>query len=932
MEASTESLLQRTDIRTRLAASFSATWRPPRVVVAPILAGAVAVLVLAAAARAEHAIPAAAWTGSLGLVAGLAAVAAIARGAWTAEDLLDRRIRGVLSATAVFYTVAQLIHLAAAIADVEPPLVLEAIPLGGLLLTVASCWILVLRGRFTRTEQVAVVLDSAVVFCTVGAASLVLLGNQVADARGAATLSYTVVFAAALGATVILNLAITPRRFAGGWLAIVAGIFPLVIGSAWELGAAGNGPGPYAVVESAGALICAYGAATWSSAQDPSQRFRALAAQIRSWLPMAAVGLAPVLVIANELLLSDRGDRLGGLAADAMLALVLMLCVIRQTMLLRDRDLRAAEALAASDRESALMGDLRQSEQRFRSLVTNSSDVFLIIGADGTVSYQSPAVERVLGYAADDRLGRQIFEITHPDDIGFVQATIGDLLDRPGAQNTIELRTRHADGSWRTVEATGRNMLDDPSVNGIVVNYRDVTERKQLEEQLTHQAFHDPLTGLANRALFSDRVDHAVRRRSAERRVAVLFMDLDDFKTVNDSLGHVPGDLVLRAVADRLARCLRDGDTVARLGGDEFAVLVEDADPIDAQTVAGRILHSLDEPFEVAGKQVRLSASVGVAFAANGEADDLLRNADVAMYTAKGRGKGRIALFEASMHAAVVTRLELRGDLEHALERKQLRLRFQPVYDLAGGALESFEALLRWRHPERGDVAPDDFIPIAEETGLIVPIGRWVLEQACRQAQAWRESGHPHIAMSVNLSARQLSEPNVVEWVAEALATTGLPAANLVLELTESAMLQDDHGLLRQLSALGVRLAIDDFGTGYSSLSYLARFPIDILKIDRSFIAELGTEQEDTALVHSVIQLAAAMKLRTVAEGIERPEQLERVRELGCQSGQGFLFARPMDAIRATALVSDPAPLAVVVTSEDDAQGATDAEVLEPAG
>jgi diguanylate cyclase (GGDEF)-like protein/PAS domain S-box-containing protein len=917
VEATPESLVARSDLAVPLPARISAALRSSRGVSAPIGAGIVVAAAVLLAQRVAIPAPDAVANQAIELVAGLAAIVAILRGAWTAESPLDRRVRSMLAGSAVFYTVAQLVHLAAAIGRIDPPVAFDAVPLAGLMLTVGGCWYLVLRGRLSRAEQVAVVLDSAVVFCTVGAAALVLLGNQATNAQAATTLSYAVVFAAALGATVILNLAITPRRFAGGWLAIVAGIIPVLAGSVMELRSPAHAQGASALVQSLGVFLCAYGAATWSAEPDSSDRFRALASRIRAWLPMAAVGFAPILIVTNELFLSDEGDRLGGLVADGMLALVLMLCVVRQTMLLRDRDQRAGEARAATDREQTLVDDLRRSEQRFRSLVTHSSDVFLIIGADGTVSYQSPAVERVLGYQPDARAGRQIFELTHPDDIGFVKSTIANLLKTPGAQETIELRTRHADGTWRTLEATGRNLMSDPSVGGIVVNYRDVTERKRLEEQLTQQAFHDPLTGLANRALFSDRTDHAMRQRREDRKLAVLFLDLDDFKTVNDSLGHVAGDLVLRAVADRLAACLRTGDTVGRLGGDEFAVLVEDADAADTQMVARRILDAFGDPFEVAGRQVRLSASIGVAFGAGaGSADELMRNADVAMYTAKGRGKGRIELFEASMHTAIVTRLELRGDLEHALERGELRLRYQPVHDLGTGALHSFEALLRWRHPQRGEVPPDDFIPIAEETGLILPIGRWVLEQACRQAQAWRESGNPHIAVSVNLSSRQLQEQELPTWVAETLAATGLPAANLVLELTESSLLQDDAGLLEQLSALGVRRARDDFGPGYSSLSYLARFPMDQLKIDRTFIADVGTPRENTALLRSVIQLASAMKLRTVAEGIERQEQLDRVRELGCDFGQGFLFAQPMDAIRATAFIAEPHALTPGVATE----------------
>jgi diguanylate cyclase (GGDEF)-like protein/PAS domain S-box-containing protein len=606
-----------------------------------------------------------------------------------------------------------------------------------------------------------------------------------------------------------------------------------------------------------------------------------------------------------ELLTKSHNEGIG-LAADALLAIVLLLCVVRQTMLLRERGRITSVARDAADRELALLEDLRVSEQRFRSLVTNSSDVFLIIGAEGDISYQSPAIERVLGHPAEDRLGRKIFELLHPDDLAFVQATLAEIVATPAAQRTIELRARHADGSWRVLEATARNMHGDPAVRGVVVNYRDVTERKTLEDQLTHQAFHDPLTGLANRALFSDRVNHAMRRRGENRMVSVLFMDLDDFKTINDSLGHVAGDVVLTQVSQRLRACLRPEDTVARLGGDEFAILLEEANFTDVGVIAERLLASLQQPFEAGNKQVHIGASMGVAFAGEtSDADELLRNADVAMYTAKGRGKGRIEIFEASMHAAVVTRLELRADLEHALERGEFRLRYQPVYDLATGELHSFEALLRWRHPVRGDVGPAEFIPLAEETGLIVPIGRWILEQTCRQAQAWREAGRPDLMASFNLSARQLRESRIVEWVADALAATKLPPANLIVELTESGIMQDDEGRLHELRALGVQLALDDFGTGYSSLSYLSRFPIDILKIDRSFVSSLGGRHDESALIRSVVQLAASMKLKTVAEGIERPEQLERVTELGCDYGQGFLLAKPMDPIRATRLVSD---------------------------
>jgi diguanylate cyclase (GGDEF)-like protein/PAS domain S-box-containing protein len=890
-----------------------------RFVPSPVVAGAALIALLVLLSWVDTITHLPAWSATILLVAGLAALAGTIHGARLAETELDRLMRATLAGVAFFYTTGRLVHLVGVLSNIPIPTVYDAVPLGGLVALVFACWWVGLRTRFSRSEQVAIALDSAVVFFTAGATSLVVLGGSVGSSVSPLALGYTVVFAGALGATVVLNLAITTRRGPYGWVVLVIGIVPLVGGSAWEVLAPVGTWAPYAACQALGVLLCAYGCATWTGELDPSESFRRWAVRVRGWLPLAATAVAPIVIVANALLLTPRAPALG-VAADAMLAVVLMLCVLRQTTLLRERDRSTKAVNEAENRESALLDDLRVSEQRFRSLVSNSSDVFLIIGPDGTVEYQSPAVERVLGYAADDRLGRQIFELTHPDDIGFVQTTIAELIATPGGQRTIELRSRHADGSWRVIEATGHNLAHDPAVRGIVVNYRDITERKRLEEQLTHQAFHDPLTNLANRALFADRVEHALHRSGEGRQLAVLFMDLDDFKTINDSLGHVAGDLVLTAVSERLRSSLRPEDTVARLGGDEFAVLLEETDVGGARDTADRLLGTLRLPFEVAGKQVHIGASVGVAMGADSaDVDEVLRNADVAMYTAKNRGKSRVEMFESSMHAAVVTRLELRADLEHALERGEFRLRYQPLYDLTDGRLHSFEALLRWRHPIRGDVMPQDFIPLAEETGLIVPIGRWILDQTCRQAQAWREGGRPELMVSFNMSSRQLREPTLVPWIAEALATSGLPPGNLIVELTESGIMQDDEGRLQQLRNLGVSLALDDFGTGYSSLSYLSRFPIDILKIDRSFIASLGVEDEESALVQSVVQLASSMKLQTVAEGIETPAQLARVRALGCDFGQGYWLAKPMDAIRATTLVRDGSSIVWEAVGESEA-------------
>jgi diguanylate cyclase (GGDEF)-like protein len=427
-----------------------------------------------------------------------------------------------------------------------------------------------------------------------------------------------------------------------------------------------------------------------------------------------------------------------------------------------------------------------------------------------------------------------------------------------------------------------------------------LTDAKTVGTML-HQALHDSLTGLPNRALFLDRLGHALQRGGGRSQVGVLFCDLDRFKTVNDSLGHAAGDDLLVAVAARLGECLRAGDTAARLGGDEFAVLLEDVrDEREALAVADRVIEALRAPFELHGRDVYVSSSIGVV-CGSGSGEELLRNADVAMYRAKAEGKGRYALFEPSMGAEVLERIELEADLQHAVERDQLVVHFQPLIDLRSGRLEGFEALVRWQHPERGLLPPAAFIPLAEETDLIVHVGRWVLEESCRQAATWGT------AVSVNLSGRQLEEPGLVDAVSETLRTSGLAPEQLWLEITETVLMHDSEATierLRALKALGIKLAVDDFGTGYSSLRYLRRFPIDLLKMAKPFVDGLVASREGTALARTIIELGSSLGLRTVAEGIEGSHELAQLRRMGCDLGQGFLFARPMPAAEAAALLA----------------------------
>jgi len=570
-------------------------------------------------------------------------------------------------------------------------------------------------------------------------------------------------------------------------------------------------------------------------------------------------------------------------------------------------DLESLQSLAThislALESAALTEDLhrRKSETRFRSLVAHASDLITVLDGDGVVNYQSPSIERVLGYTVDETEGRRFDRLLAEGDRPRLAQILGRQTD--GVDTiSIECSLRHADGRWLQFEVHSTDLLEDEHVGGLVLNSRDISERKAFEEQLSHQAFHDPVTGLANRALFADRVGHAlVGTRRSGMQVAVMFIDLDDFKTVNDSLGHQAGDTVLVEVARRLESAVRPSDTVARFGGDEFAILLDEVASTDeAAMVADRVLAGLEQPVALDGKEVYARASVGICMSdedlRSQDAEEFLRNADLAMYMAKRDSKGSYRLFEPTMHERVVERLELRAELQRALELGQFEVYYQPVVHLDRRADYGVEALLRWNHPDRGQVSPANFIPLAEETGLIVPIGRWVILEACKQGATLHQRfpRKPPLTMSVNLSVKQLQSETIIDDVREALRLTGIEPSSLVLEITETVMMADPDtasAQLAELKNLGVRIAMDDFGTGYSSLSYLSRLPVDILKMDRSFLA---TGNTDRGLAAAIIAIGERLGLEVVAEGIEEPEQIGTLRDLGCELGQGFLFARPM--------------------------------------
>lgn len=551
------------------------------------------------------------------------------------------------------------------------------------------------------------------------------------------------------------------------------------------------------------------------------------------------------------------------------------------------------------------LAELQESESRFRSAFDYSAVGMALVDPQGRWLQVNQALSQIVGYKGEDLVGKSFHSLVHTNGLGAALMQIHQLLEGHIPSFQLEQQCLHKLGHaiwviWNV--SLVRDMATKE--HRLIFQWQDITDRKRAEAQLLHDAFHDGLTGLPNRALFLDHVKLEMerRKRNPNRQLAILFLDLDRFKIINDSLGHAVGDQLLKAISGRLKNCLRSGDTIARLGGDEFTILLEDIQyQRDSIEVANRIQRALEEPFSLNGNDVYVNVSIGIAESSleYEYPEDMVRDADTAMYRAKSRGTKSFELFDQTMHLQMVNRLQLESDLRRAIERQEFFLCYQPIVELETGRLAGFEALIRWKHPERGLVSPAQFIPLAEETGLIVQIGHWVLHEACRQMREWYKVYPPSfpLQMSVNLSSKQFAQPNLIAQISSILDETKLAPQFLKLELTESAVMDNVEAAIKQLMdirALGIELSIDDFGTGYSSLSYLHRFPLNTLKIDRSFVMSMN-EKENIEIVRTIIALAGSLGMVVIAEGVETFEQLRQLRNLGCDYGQGYYFSKPVE-------------------------------------
>jgi diguanylate cyclase (GGDEF)-like protein/PAS domain S-box-containing protein len=637
--------------------------------------------------------------------------------------------------------------------------------------------------------------------------------------------------------------------------------------------------------------ICMFAAARYQLGQhQPGSSTSGLQGDLRGSLPIVA------LMVGTIALLDDRLNLATGQSP------LLVWVLVTATLLVVAGQAFATREVVGLHREVAT----RRFDERLTELVRRSSDMIAICDPEGVIRYASPSSEQLLGVAPGELAGQRLDDVLGPE-AAHVRQVFDQVIRADHSEQVTNFSIPQGEGEKRSFKMVIANLRHVESIRGVTLNIRDISDATRLHDQLRTLAFHDSLTLLANRSLFADRVHQAIRRIPDGMTPAVLFIDLDNFKTVNDSLGHSAGDQLLRSFAHRLVQSTRAGDTVARLGGDEFAVLIDHAPNVDAaMAVARQILETCKQPFDIDGRPVRVGCSVGVAIADRvSNVERLLRNADAAMYSAKSRGKGHAEIFQQEMLRAARRRMRIENELATAIDTQQLEAHYQPIVDMRSRHLVGIEALMRWRHPTRGLVMPGDFIPLAEETGQIVPMTQWMLNRACADVvRLQREITHGEgLRVSVNVSSRYLNHGNIVEDVRNCLVLHRLDPACLILEVTESLLLENSTRLervFRELKSLGVRLALDDFGTGYSALAYLHRFPIDILKIDRSFVERLegegdvGGGVDAVALARAILSLADALGLDTVAEGIEHDSQRDTLLNLGCKTGQGYSFGKAM--------------------------------------
>jgi diguanylate cyclase (GGDEF)-like protein/PAS domain S-box-containing protein len=554
---------------------------------------------------------------------------------------------------------------------------------------------------------------------------------------------------------------------------------------------------------------------------------------------------------------------------------------------------------------------LSESEKRLRSVVESVREVIFHIDPQGTFTFLNSAWTKIFGHAVTSCLGRKLQDFVFDEDLPHIQEPFAQLLR--GEQESVRFESRFLtqDGRPIWMEVEMAHGLDDRGcVIGTVGTLNDISQRKSNEERLLYMATHDGLTGLPNRSLFEDRLGHAIAQSTRiHRMVAVIFLDLDQFKIVNDSMGHDQGDILLGIVASKLLDSVRTGDTVARLGGDEFAVVLSELETdADAIAVARKIMKSLDQPVCLNGQDLCVAGSIGIAmFPKDGDTTrQLVKNADTAMYHSKEQGRKQICFYSPEMNAKLLERLTMENDMRIAIMRNEFEVYYQPKLDVASGRVLGFEALLRWRHPTRGMVGPEEIIPLAESSGLILSIGSWVLRTACSQLMEWKQLGHDRLTVAVNLSARQMWQEDLVKSIADILTATGMPPESLELEITESSAMRNADetiSMLARLNAMGVTLSIDDFGTGYSSLSYLKRFPIHALKVDQSFVRDITEDQDAAAITQGIIALAHTMDLQVIAEGVETESQFDLLRRWNCNAMQGYLFGKPLSGRDALALL-----------------------------